>query len=38
MKTCAEISKETTSEAKKEDPIPKKLEEIKTRTTPSVVK
>jgi hypothetical protein len=34
----AEISKEATSEVKKEDPIPKKFEEvhIKTRTTPSV--
>jgi hypothetical protein len=34
----AEISKEATSEVKKEEPIPKKFEEvhIKTRTTPSV--
>jgi hypothetical protein len=38
MKTCAEISKEATSEVKKEEPIPKNLEEvyIKSRTTPSV--
>jgi hypothetical protein len=38
MKTCAEISKEATPKVKKEEPIPKKLEEvhIKTRTTPSV--
>jgi hypothetical protein len=38
MKTCAEISKEATSEVKKEEPIPEKLEEvhIKSRTTPSV--
>jgi hypothetical protein len=37
-KTCAEISKETTQEVKKEEPIPEKLEEvhIKSRTTPSV--
>jgi hypothetical protein len=38
MKKCAEISKEATPEVKKEEPIPKKLEEehIKLRTTPSV--
>jgi hypothetical protein len=38
MKTYAEISKEVTSEVKKEEPIPKKLEEvhIKSRTTSSV--
>jgi hypothetical protein len=38
MKTCAEISKEATSEDKKEEPILEKLEEvhIKARTTPSV--
>jgi hypothetical protein len=38
MKTCAEISKEATPEDNKEGPIPKKLEEVhtKTRTTPSV--
>jgi hypothetical protein len=38
MKTSAEISKKATPEDKKEEPIPKKLEEvhIKTRTTPSV--
>jgi hypothetical protein len=38
MKMCAEISKEATQKVKKEEPIPKKLEEehIKSRTTPSV--
>jgi hypothetical protein len=38
MKTCAEISKGATPESKKEELIPKKLEEvdIKTRTIPSV--
>jgi hypothetical protein len=38
MKTCAEISKEATSEVTKEEPIPEKLEEehTKSRTTPSV--
>jgi hypothetical protein len=38
MKTCAEISKEATTEVTKEEPIPEKLEgeHIKSRTTPSV--
>jgi hypothetical protein len=38
MKTCAEISKEVTSEVTKEKPIPENLEEehIKSRTTLSV--
>jgi hypothetical protein len=38
MKMYAEMSKEATPEDKKEEPIPKKLEEVhtKTRTTPSV--
>jgi hypothetical protein len=38
MKTCAEISKKATLEAKKEEPIPEKLEEVHTdtRTTPSI--
>jgi hypothetical protein len=38
MKTCAEVSKEATPEVKKEEPIPKTLEEvhIKSITTPSV--
>jgi hypothetical protein len=38
MKTCAEISKEASSEVAKEEPILEKLEEehIKSRTTPSV--
>jgi hypothetical protein len=38
MKKCAAFSKEATSEVKKEEPIPEKLEEehIKSRTTPSV--
>jgi hypothetical protein len=38
MKTCTEISKESTPEDKKEEPIPEKFEEvnIKTTTTPSV--
>jgi hypothetical protein len=38
MKKCAEISKETTPEVTKEEPIPEKLEEehIKSRTTLSV--
>jgi hypothetical protein len=38
MKTCAEISKEATPKDKKEEPIPKKLEEVhvKSRTIPSV--
>jgi hypothetical protein len=37
-KTCAEISKEATTEVKKEEPIPEKLEEehIKSRTTPNI--
>jgi hypothetical protein len=38
MKMCAEISKETTLEVTKEEPIPENLEEdhIKSRTSPSV--
>jgi hypothetical protein len=38
MKTCAKVSKETTPEVTKEEPIPEKLEEehIKSRTTLSV--
>jgi hypothetical protein len=38
MKMCAEISKETTPEVTKEEPIPEKLkqENINSRTTPSV--
>jgi hypothetical protein len=38
MMTCTEIYRKTTLEDKKEDPIPKNIEEvnIKTRTTPSV--
>jgi hypothetical protein len=38
MKERAEISKEATSEVKKKEPIPEKLEEkhIKSRITPSV--
>jgi hypothetical protein len=38
MKKCAEISKEATTEDKKEEPIPEKLEElqIKSRTSLNV--
>jgi hypothetical protein len=38
MKTCAEISKKVASEDKKEESIPKKLDEVhtETRTTQSV--
>jgi hypothetical protein len=38
MKTCAEISKEATTEVTKEEPIPENLEEvhIEPRTTPSI--
>jgi hypothetical protein len=38
MKTCSEISKKATSGDKKDEPIPKKLEKVhtKTTTTPNV--
>jgi hypothetical protein len=38
MKTCSEISKKATSEDKKDEPIPKKLEKVHTKktTTPNV--